>query len=288
LNAGIALSAISLVLVQGVVLADSRISFNLQGGWAYLAGGDVNHGTQGFFGYYEGIWPAANGGYRAVHNGYGLGGDVIFEITPQLGIGIGGGYMQISRASSMYLDDPEIATVYAGVAAQPRLSAVPVRASIHLTMPLSAKYNFHADIGASCYIKVRYNDDWLYSVWVMEEEATFVHIVTRAEKGKTPVGLQAGIGLEHKLSQGLFLCFNAQGQYARFRGLKGSSLLERDGEIPVSEQGKLYYEAVTMLPNAPRLIMVQTSPPSGPGGEPRQAAIDLSGISLQFGIKIRL
>ncbi len=283
-----ALSAIALIVLPGLAFSDGKISLKLHGGWAYLAGGDVNHGIKAFFDYYEGIWPEASGGYRQLHNAYGLGGDVIFELTPHLGIGIGGWYLQISRASSMYLDDPEIATVYADVAAEPRLSAVPIRTSVHLTFPLSGKLNLHAEVGTSYYLKIRYSDEWFYSVWVMEEEATFIHIVSRAEKGKTPIGFQAGAGLEFRLSPRIFLCMDAQGQYARFRGLKGWSLLERDGEIPVSEQGILYYETVPILPNAPRLIMVQTSPPSGPGGEPRQAAIDLSGISLRFGIKIRL
>ena len=36
LNARIALGVISFVLAQGVVLADSRISFRLTGGWTYI------------------------------------------------------------------------------------------------------------------------------------------------------------------------------------------------------------------------------------------------------------
>jgi len=32
--------------------------------------------------------------------------------------------------------------------------------------------------------------------------------------------------------------------------------------------------------------MVQSAPPAGPGGQPREAVVDFSGISLQAGIKI--
>jgi hypothetical protein len=56
----------------------------------------------------------------------------------------------------------------------------------------------------------------------------------------------------------------------------------------LSETEKLYYESVPMLTGSPRLIMVQSDPPAGPGGVPRQAVVDFSGVSLQLGIRIRL
>ena len=66
------------------------------------------------------------------------------------------------------------------------------------------------------------------------------------------------------------------------------SVFESNGEILFSERGILFYEVVPELANEPRLLMVQSDPPDGPGSEPRQAVIDFSGVSLQFGIRIRL
>lgn len=278
----------ALILLPGMVFADGKISLRLQGGWTYISGGDVNHGTQAFFDYNEARWPASTGGYRVVHNGYEFGGDIVFKITSRLGVGVGGGYLQISRASSMYLDDPEIATVYAGVDAEPRLSAVPLRASIHLTAPLSTKFNFHADVGTSYYLNARYSDEWFLGIWTFEDLSSYIHSTTRAQKNKTPIGFQGGIGLEYELRHELFVYLDARGRYARFSGWHGSSVLESNYETPVSEHGILYYESVPMLTGSPRLIMVQSSPPDGPGGEPRQAVVDFSGLSLQIGIRIRL
>ena len=51
------------------------------------------------------------------------------------------------------------------------------------------------------------------------------------------------------------------------------------------EEGELYYEAFPMLSGSPRLIMVQSTPPSGPGGQPREAAVDFSGLSLRAGLR---
>ena len=282
----------ALCLLPGLVFAEGKISLRLQGGWAYQSAGDINPGTQACFYWYGGGWPESDGGYRALHNGYELGGDIIFELTPWLGIGVGGGYLRSSRAShiSFQLTDPGY-DANAGVSSAPILSAVPIRLGIYLTVPLSKKFNFHADAGASCYFKARYSDEWHLAqnaiATVMEE----IQIVTRAEKKKAPIGFQGGIGFEYKLQHNLFLIFDARGRCARFSGWEGSSLLDiyeiGDGAT-FSEQGILYYEAVPMLTGSPRLIMVQSAPPNGPGGEPRQAVVDFSGVSLQFGIRIRL
>jgi hypothetical protein len=227
-----------------------------------------------------------------MHNGYEFGGDVIFELTPRLGVGIGGGYLQISRASGMSFYFPDIIGPGAGVGAEPRLSAIPIRAGVHLTVPMSTKFNFHAEVGASYYFKARYRDEWRYGESSMETLIGYIYTVTRAEQKKAPIGFQGGIGLEYEVLHKLFLCLDARGRYARFRGLRGMTKVEEfwlgEPMTTLSETGKLYYESVPWLLGAPRLIMVQSSPPAGPGEEPRQAVIDFSGVSLQAGIRIRL
>ena len=280
----------ALCLLPGLAFADGKFSLRVQGGWAYLSAGDINPGTQACFDWYETGWDVSGGGYRAVHKGFELGGDIIFELTPRLGIGIGGGYLRISRVSRVFLNDPDpdVIGAHADFVAEPRLSAIPVRLGLYLTVPLSRKFNFHADVGASYYFGAHYSDEWRMSNWAFEIETGYINVTTRAEKKKTPIGFQGGIGLEYELLHKLFVYLDARGRYAKFRGLQGSSVLESDYVSPFSEQGILYYESVPMLTDAPRLIMVQSSPPDGPDGDPRQAVVDFSGVSLQVGIRIRL
>ena len=284
----------SAVLLPGFARAEGRFSLRLQAGWAHQSAGDVNPGTQAAFDWYENGWPMSEGGYRAVHGGYELGGDIVFELTPWLGVGVGGGYLKSSRTShlSFWLPDLEIGDVNGGVSSSPMLSAVPIRLGIYFTVPLSKKFNFHADAGASCYLNARYNDGWHLMQNALATVVEEIQVVTRAEKKNAPLGFQGGIGLEYKLQQNLFLYIGARGRYGKFRGLKGSSVIEiyeaGEGETTLSEQGILYYEAAPMLTGSPRLLMVQSDPPDGPGGEPRQAVIDFSGVSLQVGIRIRL
>lgn len=288
LNIGIAISVIAAFLLPGPVFADGKLSLRLQGGWTYILGGDVNHGTKAFF--YPGVWEVSSGGYRGVHSGYEFGGDIIFALTPRLGIGIGGGYMQVSRYSQMSIspEGPSLSSML--YIAEPRLSAIPIRAGLYLTLPWRGKFNFLADFGLSYYFRARYSDEPMSLLFLGETLSSYTLIDTHAENRNIPIGFHAGISLEYELGRNLWLYLGARGRYARFRGWEGTSMLDSNYEPPVSEleQGILYYEIVPTVIHTPRLLMVQSDPPDGPGGEPRQAVVDFSGISLQIGIRIRL
>jgi len=288
LTLGITISAIMLLLMSGAALADGKISLRLQGGWTYILGGDANHGTKAFFDYHSTGWDSQIGRYRAVHNGYEFGGDIIFELSPRLGIGIGGGYLEISRYSqiSFHQAVPSLGSTFAS--ARPRLSAIAIRAGVYLTVPWKKKFNFLVNAGLSYFLRSRYSDESEALYFTGDILAIYILTTTRAENKKAPIGFQGGISLEYEMGRNFIPYLEARVRYAKFRGWNGTSVLESDYEIPLSEQGILYYEVVPTMTNTPRLLMVQSDPPDGPGGEPRQAVIDFSGISLQFGIRIRL
>jgi hypothetical protein len=287
---GITLMVAALCLLPGWVFADGRISLKLQGGWAYISAGDVNPGTQAYFDWETASWPPWDGRYLAVHSGYELGGTLIFDLNRTLGIGIGVEYLKSSRTSRMVFSGTY---VWGGLSAEPKLTAIPIRLGLFLNAPLRGKINFTANAGVSYYFQARYSDRWYFSYgsggWVTESMQT----TTRAEKKGIPLGLDGGLGIEYKLTRRIFLCMDVRGRYARFRGLRGTTTVEEYDEVSgtpttLSETGKLYYESVPMLTGSPRLIMVQSDPPAGPGGVPRQAVVDFSGVSLQLGIRIRL
>jgi hypothetical protein len=63
-------------------------------------------------------------------------------------------------------------------------------------------------------------------------------------------------------------------------GKTGISL--KTGKIVVVQREKYL---TLIMPNSPRLIMVQSDPPDGPGGYPRQAVVDFSGVGLRAGVR---
>ncbi len=276
--------SVAVILQPGPIYAQGKLSIRLQGGGAYISGGDINPGNRTWFPPPIEGW-VQYGSYQALRSGCEVGADIIFELNPRFGVGIGAGYIGFSGYSSMSLE-PELPSINSTFyTAWPRLSAFPIRTGLYLTLPWKSRLNLIANLGLSYYFSPRYSDEFYYESFPSSNSDL---ITTRARYKKTPIGFQGEFGVEYKVSRNLFPYLEARARYARFRGWQGTSVLELGSESPLTEEGKLYYEVVPILTRAPRLLMVQSSPPDGPDGEPRQAEIDFSGFSLQLGIRIRL
>ncbi len=284
-------------LIPSLTEAKVNISIKMQGGLNYLQAGDVNPGTQGFFDWGKTYFNPPTGAqiwgeHKLLHLGYEFGGDLIFELNRNIGIGIGAGYMQSSKTSQIdIIDYPTGAGGPAAyLTANTKLNAIPIRLGLFLTLPLGRKINFTANAGAAYYYKAKCSTDYSLQTDYMATLGPGAQISTSAEKRKNPFGLQSSLGIEYKLLHKVALFFEARGCYAKFRGLEGSSVLSCstwDSYVSVHQNGKLYYASVPELPLAPKLIMVQTTPPArGPNGETYEAIVDFSGVSLQAGIRI--
>ena len=290
--------ALVLCLIPSLTMANVKVSLKLQGSWAYLQAGDMNAGTQAFFDwgkvYYGHSVPGLiQGGYTALHWSYEFGGDLIFELNRNIGIGIGVGYLQMSRNARQVpmsiANDPQQPTGFNELfIAGTKLSAIPIRVGLFLSLPVSRKIDFTANAGFSYYLQAKYASGWGVATFPDGSSGygPSLWLSTTAEKKSAAIGLHGGLGIEYNLVHLVAFFVEAQGQCAKFRGFEGTTTSE-EGLFPAfSETGKLYFESVPMLPGAPRLIMVQSVPPSGPGGQPREAAVDFSGVSLQAGVRI--
>jgi hypothetical protein len=282
--------AIVLCLVPNISMADIKLSFKIHGGWSYLQAGDVNPGTEAFLDWGKSYYEIREGEYKALHHGYEVGGELIFELDRNFGVGLGAGFLRcsIKNQANGYQPDYGPSAVFLS---KTELIALPVRVFAYLSIPLNRKLSFMANAGISYYLRARYTADWQEYDSVALSGVFWMGISTVAREKRNPFGLQGSLGIEYRLSKriGLIL-LEAQGRWARFRGLEGTSVAEvAEGSDPrytlFSETGKLYYESVPMISDAPRLIMIQSSPPNGPGGQPRQAVVDFSGFSLQAGFR---
>lgn len=293
------------VLIPHSSQAGGRISLRLWGGWAYIAAGDVNAGTQAFFDWGKTYFApppggAIAGGYEPVHWGYEFGGDIIFELSPKIGVGIGAGYLQMSRDTPptfsaepyvmMIIHDP-LTGNSTEFTVGTKMSTIPIRAGLFLSLPIGKKLDITAHAGVSYYLQAEYHADWLVgvlnSIWTGPDS----RLSTTAENKTAGFGIQGGVGIEYKFIRSTGFFIEAQGRYAKFKGFEGTSTSVPNeyngGVLPsFSETGKLCYESVPMIPNSPRWIMVQSAPPAGLGGTPREAVVDFSGVSIQAGVRI--
>ncbi len=288
-----------LCLIPGSSFADSKWSIKLQGGWAYISGGDVNPGTQGFFDWGKTTYPPPEGGaiegdFSPMHRGYEIGGDIIFQLTPSIGVGIGVGYLALStdfNDQDMWIDwtvGGEAWHVFY-FREGTELEALPIRLSLFLTLPIGRKVDVTADAGLSYYARARYYAEWIAIESVVTTMNPWQTFTTTADKKGVPLGLQGGLGIEYRILRNLGFFMEARGRCARFRGLEGTTTSVAGelsgGLVPeFTENGALFYDETPNLPGAPRLIMVQ----SAPDGELHRAVVDFSGVSLGVGFRIRL
>ncbi|MCK7470575.1 MAG: hypothetical protein MZU95_07115 [Desulfomicrobium escambiense] len=286
----ITLSVIALILLSPrFIQAGVTFSLKMQGGWASIGGGDVNAEIRSFFEWRSAAWPVLDGRYRPVHNGLDLGVGLLLELDRGIGVSVGLGYLRVHKRRAIGVSDPDTGR-YGGIEAEPELKAMPIRLGLIVNYPLRKRISFTANMGASCYLRARYNDHIGESDFNdMGMLEGFIACTTRTKRKGGALGIDGGVGLEYEMGRNIFLCLDGQARYAKIRGFEGTSELNSmTWGSPILLEGKLYYEAVPVLAGSPRLIMVQSDPPDGPDGEPRQAVIDFSGVSLQVGIRIRL
>ena len=293
----LAVLAAVLMALPSLAEADVAFSLRIQGSWEYLQAGDVNAGTRAFFDWGKTRFDPPpggliEGGYTPIHGGYEFGGDIVFRLGDKFGIGVGAGFLRNTHASPMMAitDNPQGDGYIMHFGADTKLSATALRIGLFMTLPMGKKLSFIANAGVSGFLHARYEGlsglSLDYSGGASFNPAQSLR--TAAERKALGLGLHGGLGVEYSFFRKLAFFIEAQGRYARLSRFKGETICEaaEGGFFPTfSETGRLYYESVPLVPGAPRLIMVQSAPPAGPGGEAREAVVDFSGIGLRAGVR---
>ena len=267
----------------------SALSLRLYGGLSRLSAGDLNDGLDGYFELLE-IYEAmgfgsVSGGYRPLHAGYDFGADLVFQLSPNIGVGIGAGYLQSSKSSLMTFS-------YEGgeltVIGTPKLSAMPIRLAVFFTLPLGAKFNLTADAGGTYYAALKLN-----ATQRLEMEADWNETSLSASRSSLTdnLGFQGSLGFEYKISQKMGFFIEAIGRFARFKNFDtATSSYENSAGDTNAVAGKIYIETRTgpEVTYSSFIISADTPTPSPPESTFREPKIDLSGFSLQAGVRIRL
>jgi len=264
-------------------------SVKAHGAFSYLQASDVNTGAGSFFDYYgilaEELGYATEGGYSPLHGGYGFGADLIFSVSPRLGVGIGVGYLRSSGNSTLIIDT---GTETGQIIGMSKLSAMPIRLGLFTTWPLGGKLSLIANAGAAYYADVRFE-----SMMRVESETSdyWLEMNVAAKTSRFGnVGFQGGLGLEYALSPRMFLFFEATGRYARFENFPSATMNLEDYEgVDFEETGRIYLETDTVPQGTlTHFLVLETEPVPDPGQTYREPKFDFSGFALQIGVRIRL
>ena len=268
----------------------SSLVLRLYGGFSQAEAGDVNEGLDG---YYEmcklysalGIG-TTTGGYTPLRAGYNFGADLVFQITPQIGIGIGAGYIRFSQSSLMTWsrDSEDIE-----ISGTPTLSAVPIRLGLFLTLPLGKKLNLTVDFGAAAFAALKL--DAQLRIEHLDGEWGERSLSARGSAPLDNIGYHGSLGFEFMVSPKVGFFVEVLGRYARLKNFETATELDRhiDGQSETSE-GRIYLGTYKFMGKDWSQFRVAGTPPVSvpPDIVYTEPKIDLSGFSFQAGFRIRL
>ncbi len=263
----------------------SKLSLKLYGGYSHVLAADVNDGSAFYFDLIEAYAAEGigsyTGGYKPLHGGYNFGADLIYQISPALGIGLGVGYMRSSSDSlATWTDGIDSVDITGGGT----LTAMPIRLGLFLTVPMGQKLDLIANAGAAYYLGLKLDatqglefapDDWMR----MTLEAS--------QRSGADIGFHGSLGFEYKLSPKLGFFVEAVGRYAKFKNFDlVTGISEYSGAGSDTTEGRLYIEDESFGDyDISSFVLVEEG--DTPDPDWREPKIDLSGFSLQAGFRIR-
>ena len=265
----------------------SKLSVRLYGAYSTIGAADMNKGARGLydlFALYVSLGTgSAVGEYEPTHGGANYGADVIYQITPRIGVGLGAGYMKSSNEPLMAFAVGSAAGIITG---GPTLSAVPVRLGVFASFPVSGKLDLTANAGGAWYaglkLRVKERFDLSSSDWTEMN-------LTGSRSDLSNLGFQGGLGLEYKLSRTMGFFVEAEGRYASFKNFDSvTSMTTSSAGASETETGKLYVVTSTFPEGSYSTFFISETPPvSSPSTIYEDPKIDLSGFALRAGIHIR-
>jgi hypothetical protein len=286
MSRGVGMVGLALALAFGLsrpVQAQLRVGLKLYGGYGYLLAGEGNEGSKG----YLDAWAAeahtyggyaVSGGYKPFHYGLDVGGDLIIYFTPNIGVGFGGGYLQSFSSSTIDLTKPGDS---ASLSTKPKISAIPIRASLYISLPMGTSANLILQGGAGYYL-AKYED-----IFRVVEGPDWVQLDNKAD-GKG-IGFHGGLGFELNFGPNFGLVLEGLARYAVISGFEGTCVVSVPTGTAYSESGKLYFFKISdPVLGTFSFIEVAATAPSGPSiSNVHEAKVDFSGFAVRAGFIFR-
>ncbi len=301
------LSFSCLVLISGASLAQDRGSFRpnlslkLSAGYGYAAIGDINRHIKAFDDYMADSLSFYEGGMMR-----GIGhiipdfeAELSIRISPRLDLALGTGYISGSRKDDFQtvgrfpiffqFDADDVLYEFD---IEPKVRAIPLKLGLYYSWALTPRIDLLLNAGSGLYFSkaalIKSNDIHYLNANTIPE---MPYVISQDDVSGTGLGFHGGIGLEYRLTRGIFLVLDVQGRYARVGKLSGIRTYgflnyHVDGPQGGTDEGTLYIGTRDMTAegygdNCPDLA-VSSSPTM------KRASLDLSGVSLRAGFRIKL
>ena len=255
----------------------------IDGGLASFTGGDTEEGVRG-------IWQRkadtlASAGYllegelKPFRRAYEISADLIYQLSPRLGIGLGTGYTYGNRQSILAYNRAEEPWFIHQMGLRPTLRILPLRLGLFYSLPINSFLSLSLSAGAG-YYRVKYQLKIISGS--VDLDGLEIKVSTSG------LGFFGSLGLEMKLQRRAFLFLELRGRHARIGGFTGTEtqvrcFLNQLGELydeTTQWDGTLYY---TENQGRGNLTVSESAPPVP--GTVREAVFDFSGFGLAAGLK---
>ncbi|MBN1273330.1 MAG: SH3 domain-containing protein [Candidatus Aminicenantes bacterium] len=252
----------------------------LSGGLNYLMGGDYNKAMDGMQYVLENDFDPTlvTGEYKKFGMGMEFGGEILINFTPNIGIGLGAGYISASQETGDIMYDVLPIDNYAL-----KLTAIPLKLTLHFGVPMGTAASLDFSLGGAYYLGS------------FDFARTFNLILVGAEIAATgsvnTIGFHGGLGFSFNLSPNFAFFIEAQGRYAKFSGIEADYTDEGWVLIwPFSNDEKrtlYYYETTHSTGETISYLTWSVAAPTDPAySNIREGSFDLSGIFFGAGFKI--
>lgn len=252
-----------------------------------------------------------------------FGGEVILNLTPKLGVGLGVGYVIANKkgdytlnysSSGSYWWGTDIETETYTIKHDFKGSAVPITLNFHFQTPLSPKFNFVAYAGLGYYMaKLKHSGNetlsysYSYDSWYYyNQKETIDATATTTDDAKcNKIGFQGGAGLEMLLTPTISVGFEVYGRMVNFNGFHGDMNYQGSSHTRYwhellgwwydetttssdSEKGNLYYWKwhSNYYNHDYATLGISENAPSGSGvSSVRKASINLNRLGAVFTVR---
>ena len=275
-----------LLFLVPAVPAAAAISARFSFGPAIIGTGDLAAGIQGNNDVSARLYgPSLSGGLKAPGLGFEPSGEIVLHLGSRWGIGFGSGF-------SFFSGEGELAYAVGDVTVKEhlltRLTAVPLQLNIHFFIPLSGRLSIDAWAGPGLYL-TRWTWDYTMTAGAQGMSGSDRFIF---KAGRPAFGGQAGLAVGLKLSNALDLTIEVSGRYASAGGFSGDWTETGSGDFwSLADSGQASAWAYDwMYDGKPfrQLSFQETAPEGESVKNARDARIELTGLGVRLGFRIRL
>jgi len=278
--------AAALVLLAASFGTGLDFSLKITGGGAYASVGDYNSGIDGMNSYYADHYSNVNGRFAKVRWGADFQVELMADITRDLGIGLGVGYLRVSHSGDeVGYDWTFLSSTYHNTETQAILaSAIPVTLNAYVRVPLAG-------------LSVRIFGGVGFTFGSMAFDSTFqsdfleIGETVAFKACKNAFGFQGGISLDIPLGSDLSLVIDVTGRAVRLSEIQGD--YELTPAIfgitqPTATGDDYFFWYYEQKPGGTTYPMTGVGLGAPSGLNARHGRFDLSGVSARAGLKLSL